>query len=545
MIADSKAGDGPLAIPAQLDALFQPWNRSDGPGLVVGVIKDGAEIHRRCYGMASLESQTALTPSTRVRIGSTSKHFAALLALLLQEDGALDLDLPIRTYLPELTGPDGEPTLRLLLQHRGGSRCFLDLAFLVQGLSPPPIGDALRAQIRQTARNFPVGTAMIYNNGGYHLVSRAIERVGGASFEAQVKARLLDPLGLSNTLSVSSDHEVVPGMATLHVPAPDGGWRRGIFPSREMKGEAAIVSTLDDMMRWMRHLRTRDRFGSAESWRQLSELPTDLDGGPGHYALGLICGEYRGLRIVHHAGAVSGGGCQMLTLPDHGVDIVIITNVSPGPNPSLLAEKVMDIVVADHLGPRPAKVLTADHPQLLGCWLSEETGLTYSFVKEADELKLAVCGLPVSLKLEERGSGRLVAPPISLGEISVDMAGLDQGDAIDIAFGGVTSTYRKVAKLPRPRPAFIALVQGRYHSPDGDAVAWVRAEDDRIWVRFSGSSGSIDVELEQLNEAVGATATMRDDAVHFSVLTFHGEAGMADGFRLNSMRTRGLSFERI
>ena len=93
--------DAVTAAPAKtlterLDALFAPWDRTDEPGLVVGVAKDGEVTYRRGFGMASLETALANTPKTRMRIGSISKHFTCLLALLLAEDGKLDLDQPIR-----------------------------------------------------------------------------------------------------------------------------------------------------------------------------------------------------------------------------------------------------------------------------------------------------------------------------------------------------------------------------------------------------------------------------------------------------------------
>src|ERR1700721_3137909 len=59
----------------QLDELFAPWNRPDQPGFVVGVARKGEVLYRRGFGMASLESAAANTPATRMRIGSTTKHF--------------------------------------------------------------------------------------------------------------------------------------------------------------------------------------------------------------------------------------------------------------------------------------------------------------------------------------------------------------------------------------------------------------------------------------------------------------------------------------
>jgi D-aminopeptidase len=83
MMVDTDAAQSPNAksLAASLDALFAPWDRTDAPGLVVGVARGGQVLYRRGFGMASLEFDVAVTPATRMRIGSTSKHFTALLAL--------------------------------------------------------------------------------------------------------------------------------------------------------------------------------------------------------------------------------------------------------------------------------------------------------------------------------------------------------------------------------------------------------------------------------------------------------------------------------
>jgi D-aminopeptidase len=214
----------------ELDKLFAPWNRSDAPGLAIGVALADRIVYRRGVGLASVESGQALSPSTRMRIGSTSKHFTALLALLLAEEGKIDLDAPICRYVDGLEGPGGEPSLRLLLQHRGGSRCYLDLGFIGHGMAITPPGRALAMQRLQRDRNFAPGEAVIYNNGGYQLATAAIERAGAAPFAQQLRERLLEPVGMPDTLLLPSDLTLTPRMATLHI-ADSGSWRRGIFPT--------------------------------------------------------------------------------------------------------------------------------------------------------------------------------------------------------------------------------------------------------------------------------------------------------------------------
>ena len=107
------------AIVDVLDALFEPWNRRNAPGFTVGVSLAGRVLYRRGFGMASLETAVANGPATRMRIGSTSKHFTCLLILLLAEDGRIELDAPIGTYISELQGEVGRPTIRQLMLHRG------------------------------------------------------------------------------------------------------------------------------------------------------------------------------------------------------------------------------------------------------------------------------------------------------------------------------------------------------------------------------------------------------------------------------------------
>jgi CubicO group peptidase (beta-lactamase class C family) len=544
-MADTAAAETDKApvksVTEQLDELFAPWNRTDEPGLVVGVVKDGTTIYRRGFGMASLETAVANTPKTRMRIGSTSKHFTCLLALLLAEEGKLDLDAPIRTYIPELAGPGGEPTLRQLVQHRGGSRCYLDLGFIGHGIAVPPRGTALEQQVRQAGRNFSPGSAMIYNNGGYHLVSIAIERVGGVPFEAQLKARLFDVVGMPDTASIPSDHDITPGIATMHTPGRDGRWRRGLFPSDEVRGEGAIVSTIDDMLRWMAHLRSRDRFGSPKTWSALTELPRYSDGSLGVYALGLIVGKYRGLNIVHHSGGVVGGTSQMLTLPDDGLDVIVMANGGKAANPVRLAEQVVDIVLADRVGPETPTVATKDFEPMLGDWWSEKTGMIYSLLDEAGVLKLGMAKSPQGGPLEPAGDGRLVSPAGGIGEIAVE----PRGDRLVVHFGGESADYRRLTEDAADADAFAAFAAGAYRSDDAGATASIELQDDKLMLRVSNGHGAVRSVLTALGPTLAVAKPKSSLAGFQATIGLVLKDGQPVGFRLDTPRTRNLEFRRV
>ena len=527
---------------SELDAVFALWDRSDAPGLSVGISFEGRVVYRRGFGMASLENATANTSGTRHRIGSITKHMTGLLALLLAEEGLLDLDMQIRAYLPEMAGPGGEPTVRQLLQHRGGSRCHVDLSYIARGLSSPPIGAAFASQRRQQGRNFAPGEAMIYNNGGYTLASLAIERVGGASLEQLMADRLFAPLGMNDTLLVRSDYDITPGIATLHVRGLDGGWRRGLFPSEENLGDGGVVSTVDDMLLWAGHLRTRDRFGRPESWRALVEPPVFPDGETGNYALGLMRHDYRGLPILHHSGVVIGGSSQMLTFPEHGLDIVILANGGPAANPVKLAEQVADIVLDKTLEAGPPASKTADHEGLIGDWWSPDTGMIYSLADEGGDLKLRMCMFPYGFPLETREGGVLVSPGATIGEISLSVV---DGETLSIRFGGAVAEYRRLCDDGLNAVDFDRAVIGRYRSLDGDCTAEIFYDEDRRFIRFQTRHGSVAARLDQRAPDVATTAPPGPGVFHWSAIHFEMADGQAKGFRLSTMRTRGLAFEPI
>jgi D-aminopeptidase len=368
--------------------------------------------------------------------------------------------------------------------------------------------------------------------------------VGGASFEAQLKERLFDPLGMLDTDSIPSDYSITPGIATMHTPAPGGGWRRGLFPSEENRGEGAIVSTVDDMLCWAEHLRTRDRFGSPATWAALTELAPFPDGTVGAYALGLMVQSYRGVRIVHHAGGVVGGSSQMLTAPDHGLDIVIMANGAPACYPVKLAEQVLDLILAEHLGERIPTIPAADYKDLLGDWWAADTGMIYGLVDEEGVLKLSLCSSPKGFPLEWGLDGRVVARGAGAGMGDVEI-GLDEavrGDGLTVRFGGQSAVYRKVAKDIASTEAFAEAVTGQYHSADADCTAVIARDGERIVLRCGDAYGQTESELVCLGETLACTAPS------FSgwscALSFSKQGGRMSGFQINSGRTRNLSFER-
>lgn len=86
----------------KIDSIFSELDQCRLPGAAVGIAIDGKPVYRKWFGLASLELPVLLSPTTRMRIGSITKHFTCLSFLLLCEDGAAHIDDPIGRYLPDM-----------------------------------------------------------------------------------------------------------------------------------------------------------------------------------------------------------------------------------------------------------------------------------------------------------------------------------------------------------------------------------------------------------------------------------------------------------
>lgn len=542
---------------AALDALFDPLVRSDAPGLVVGVAQHGRSLYRRGIGLASVEHGVANTPRTRMRIGSTSKQFTCLAALLLAEEGRIDIDAPVRAYLPELPSISAqgiEPSLRQLMNHSSGYRCYLDLGFIAEGMAIKPAGVAWAVQRRQREANFAPGSQVIYCNSGYQLLSRVIEEVCGQPFEQFLQQRIFTPLGMHDTASVPSDFELHPGTATLHLPRPiaQGGWRRGIFPTEELRGEGAMVSSIDDMLRWLAHLRApHKRVGSTNSWQQML-APTRLaNGHHTPYGLGLMRHDYRGIEVIHHPGAVIGGASQMLTVPSQALDIIIIGNGAPC-SPRELALRIVDAMLGDEvLGPAAAPASAERFASVLGRrYRGRDTGLVFGFARAGAALGLSLLEGPA---MPLRDEGAQLSKPFEEGGIgqyllsTAPLAAAVAPPQLDLIADG---RRERCELLPETPPAEAgAPLLGRYRSAELDAEARIAVDGERLLLQIRGAYGGNRFELRALSAEVFGCQALDMPLAHGgnAVLRLTPAVGPLSGpvsFRLDTPRTRQLLFER-
>src|SRR5512134_244980 len=160
---------------------------TETPGVAVGLLHDGVEQHAG-FGVTSVESPVDVTPDTLFQIGSITKTFTGTVAMILVERGELDLDAPVRSYLPKLALADRDVaervTTRHLLMHTAG---WVGDYFADHGGGDDALARMV-ADLEQLPQLTPLGQVWSYNNAGFYLAGRVIEVIAGEPYERVVNS---------------------------------------------------------------------------------------------------------------------------------------------------------------------------------------------------------------------------------------------------------------------------------------------------------------------------------------------------------------------
>jgi len=297
----------------------------DGPGVVVGVTKNGELVFSKGYGMANLEYDIPNTPNTVYYLASVSKHFTTFAAALLMDEGKLSLDDPVKKYIPELKY-DEAITIRDLVYHTNGLPGIISLFKIKNGENNILFThqDAVDIITSQTVLNNPPGEKFDYSNAGYVLLAMVIERISGQSFSTYMEETVFKPLKMSNTF-VGVDHEkIIKGLADPYWPLPNGGLRKMIAPIT-VYGATGIYSTAEDLAKWL-HNFNEPSVGNKSVIQQMYEVGMFRDSNPIEYAFGLDVLNFKGNTLMGHGGDLNSYRTYLGYLPDLDLGIVVLSN---------------------------------------------------------------------------------------------------------------------------------------------------------------------------------------------------------------------------
>ena len=338
----------------KIDAIFAEVDQCRLPGAAVGIAINGKPVYRKGFGLANMELPVALSPSIRMRIHSTTKHFACLAYMLLCEEDKAGIDDELGKYLPELHPVTHKVTLRQLMGNVSGLRDSYELAWQFSGyFSSASSSDLLSFYRDVDDVNFAPGTNWSYNNGGFMLLTLVIERITRQALEDVLRERIFEPLGMHDTLLRRFNTDFVPNSATMHMVTSSGSYDRS-YLGVDLSGAGGIVSTVDDMLRWLTHM-DAPCVGSAATWELMKTPQLLANGTSTGYGLALYRDRYGGIDTLYHAGGGMGANSQMLKVPAAGLDIAIMVN-RQDLNAQSLTHKILDACLP---GLEPVKAVTS------------------------------------------------------------------------------------------------------------------------------------------------------------------------------------------
>lgn len=516
---------------AALTSLFAEWQSSSEPGVVVAVSSLAGEGWRVAHGVASMELPLPNSFDLRVRIGSTTKWILSLAVHLLFEDGLIRPDTRLREIFPQFPSWADPVEIQHLLRHTSGVRCHVTLQHLTGAFSRPTFGtDWLEVMASQSGVSFAPGEHYAYNNGGYHILSRVVEAVSGTRLEEFLVRRILHPLGMTDTLMKRSDLDLLERTASLHIKRPNGEFERG-FLGTDVLGEGALVSTADDLLKWLKHFRN-PIVGTAETWRSITRPTTLNNGAPVKYGAGVIIDVRHGVNRYHHAGGVVGGLSQCMTAPELGLDIVLLANRGDIPVQEL-ANKVFDICVGvQSPARRPPKSWCRR-----GGYGCPDTGLVLEIKSDSNGISLDLLRLAVA-DVEEH-EDRTLTGALPAGDLRLTPAG--DSDIILEWLG----KQQRLSSLGAPDEAAAArLIVGTYYCKDAACHAEMVTGADGTVVRMRGQFGQDAFRLRHIGGVIWLADAVGLVLPVASVIEFDTAEAPARGFFLSSSRIRRLQFVR-
>jgi CubicO group peptidase (beta-lactamase class C family) len=309
-------------------------NRYHVPGIAVGILRSGA-FQVGGSGVTSVEYPLPVTEHTMFQIGSTTKTVTGTVIMQLVEEGRIELEAPVRAYLPDLRLSDervaATVTIRHLLQHSSGwvGDFFTDTGRGDEALRKVAEEMATLAQVT------PLGEIYSYNNSGFYLAGAVIEAVTGRQYETVVRERVFEPLGMTEsfffpeevmTRSFAVGHTIRDETAEVARP-----WEL----TRCANPAGGIAASAIDNLKYARfHLGDGTapdgtRILSPESIRamQTPQFPAGFDDWVG---LTWFIDDSHESRIVRHGGGTNGQVSAFQMVPERDFAIAVLTNGNQG-----------------------------------------------------------------------------------------------------------------------------------------------------------------------------------------------------------------------
>ena len=326
------------------------------PGASAAVAVNGKIVWSEAFGAADIASGAPVTPAARFGVGSISKTLTLTAALALADEGKLDLDAPVETYLPDFPHRGRGITIRRIGAHQSGiadefadrnyytTAHFAALDRAYRGIAAAPLSST-------------PGSRSEYATGIFTIAGRVLEQVAGETYLEVMRRRVFEPAGMKATVP-NDPRRPARDRATFYVRREGGGFDRApaFDPSFKLPG-AGFLSTAEDLARFGAALLGPGLLSDSSRRELFTPVPL-ADGTPTVYALGFqsLCEGDR--RLLLQSGGGPGIASWLAVYPDDGVVVAILSNATDAPLGDTVRRAVADAFLkppAPGPPPRPAK----------------------------------------------------------------------------------------------------------------------------------------------------------------------------------------------
>jgi len=325
------------------------------PGVAIGVY-NGGDVSTQGYGVTNIDHPLPVDDDTLFQIGSITKTFVGTMAMMLVEEGKLDLDEPIRKYLPGFKVQDEDASAKATIRHLFTHTSGWVGDWFPSGIEQGP--DSVEHYFRTMADDpqfTALGEYVSYNNAGYNLAGRILEAVTGKVFSDLIKEMIFEPLGMNDTYTLPWNM-MTKRFATGHAPTEKGVEVTGPwFIGRSSGPAGGIVTSVKDMIKYIKfHL--GDSSLSKESLTALHTPQREF--APGHsIALTFWVDDTRAARSMGHGGGTVGQISLLTIVPEHDYGMILVTNSASG---RVFNPKVTNLALKQYIGVDTPEVIIMD-----------------------------------------------------------------------------------------------------------------------------------------------------------------------------------------
>lgn len=350
-------------LEAEIDQALGDFNV---PGMGIAIVAGDEIVYAQGFGRRHLDEELPMTPDSLFPIGSTTKAMTATVLGMLSDDGLVDLDAPVRRYLPAFNLSDpgiaARITPRDLITHRSGLPRH-DL--LWYNYNEGTRADLI-ARFEHLEFTADLRERYQYNNLMYMTAGYLAGQLGGSTWEEVVRSRLFEPLGMTRSNFSVADTEADSNHARPHRETDDDQLESIPFRSLDLIGPAGSVnSTVNEMAQWLRFnlsggLSGGERLINAATLADIHSPHMTLPAQPAReevvsagYGLGWNISVYRGHRRLAHSGGIDGFITYVALFPDDDLGLVAFTNsASPLANlfSMVAADRILGLEPIDWVG---------------------------------------------------------------------------------------------------------------------------------------------------------------------------------------------------